>query len=187
MALSFLSKHFSFHPCAPANILFRRDCLLDLFIINIGENLNSRMIYHIFFFLSLQNLWYRASRYKASSAWQPIGRSTPADSRPRRLSLSIVWRAPATTMDPVAERCVASVTIISGTLPARRAARKFVFPVGKANTARNVSVASTIYLRAMINSFVGSRFIFVFTTSFLSSITMGHEEQSLKFKYQSLT
>jgi hypothetical protein len=53
-------------------------------------------------------------------------------------------------MDLDVKRCVASVTIISGTLPARRVVRKYVFPVGRANTVQSVSV-SHLYLDLIID------------------------------------
>lgn len=54
-------------------------------------------------------------------------------------------------MDRAAKRSVVSVTIISGTLPAPRVARRFVFPVGREITVPSVSVLSECRHR---NSFV---------------------------------
>lgn len=59
-------------------------------------------------------------------------------------------------MASAVERFVASVTIILGTLPARRVERKFVFPVGRENTVQNVSVNLDLIVS---NSFVVYYFI----------------------------
>lgn len=56
-------------------------------------------------------------------------------------------------MASAVERFVASVTIILGTLPARRVEKKFVFPVGRENIVLNVSV----YLDLIIATTVLSR------------------------------
>lgn len=58
------------------------------------------------------------------------------------------------------ERYVASVTIISGTLPAQQVAKKYVFPVGRENIVQNVSVFHFFYLNLIINS--NSLVVFVY-------------------------
>lgn len=134
-----------------------------------------------FSFFSLQNLWYRASRFKASSASALIGRNTSADRWQRRLNSNTGWRARRTITALAAGRSAASVTIISGTSPARQAVRKSVFPAGKANTVQNVSV----YLHPVINSFVAFVYYFISLAITIGEKHESERKQSLKFKYQS--
>lgn len=184
---------------------------LDLFIVideRNAKNRPNRMIYRkfqtFFLFFSLQNLWSRAFPFRVSSECRLIGRNTSAGRCRRKWRSSIVWRARRAIMDLDARLCVASVTIISGTLPAQRVARKFVFPVGRANTVPSVSVSHFFFdfsslSRIPTRSSKSQQFCCsLFTTSFRLPMTIDEKrqwwnemstrdarQQSLEFKYQS--